>query len=77
MTIFTSARDKIALEPSYMSLDTASTNVRSEQRGPHWVAWIPDNNGKPRDSIVLVGRTQEDAEKRAREWATSAHRRAS
>ena len=39
--------------------------VRSEARGPHWVAWIPDANGKPEGSVVLVGRTREEAEERA------------
>jgi predicted RNase H-like HicB family nuclease len=43
--------------------------VRSELRGGHWVAWVPDANGKPERSIVLVGETREEAEERAREWA--------
>ena len=43
--------------------------VRSEARGPHWVAWIPDANGKPERSVVLVGETREEAEERARLWA--------
>jgi hypothetical protein len=42
--------------------------VRSEARGPHWVAWIPDANGKPEGSVVLVGETREEAEERARTW---------
>ena len=43
--------------------------VRSEARGPHWVAWIPDAVGKPKGSVVLVGQTQKEAEERARRWA--------
>jgi hypothetical protein len=43
-------------------------HVRSEQRGPHWVAWIPDANGKPENSVVIVGETREEAETRARQW---------
>ena len=43
--------------------------IRSEARGPHWVAWIADANGKPENSVVLVGETQEEAEARARKWA--------
>jgi predicted RNase H-like HicB family nuclease len=43
--------------------------VRTEARGGHWVAWIPDANGKPERSIVLVGETREEAEERARQWA--------
>jgi hypothetical protein len=43
--------------------------VRSEMRGGHWVAWVPDADGKPERSIVLVGETREEAEERARQWA--------
>ena len=44
-------------------------DIRSEPRGPHWVAWLADAAGKPRYSVVLVGETQEEAEERARRWA--------
>jgi hypothetical protein len=44
-------------------------NIRSEARGPHWVAWVADANGKPVDSVVLVGETKEEAERRAKRWA--------
>lgn len=44
-------------------------SIRSEARGPHWVAWVADANGKPVNSIVLVGETQKEAEQRAKEWA--------
>jgi hypothetical protein len=44
--------------------------IRSEERGPHWVAWVPDENGKPAGSVILVGQTQTEAETRARTWAT-------
>jgi len=43
--------------------------VRSEARGPHWIAWVPDENGKPKGSVVLVGQTQQEAEARAQAWA--------
>jgi hypothetical protein len=43
--------------------------IHSEARGGHWVAWIPDADGKPERSIVLVGETREEAEERARRWA--------
>ena len=49
-------------------------NIRSEARGPHWVAWVPDANGKPLNAVVLVGETQEEAEERARKWGESADR---
>jgi hypothetical protein len=48
-----------------------STAVRSEERGPHWVAWVPDENGKPSGSVILVGQTREEAETRARAWAVT------
>ena len=44
--------------------------IRSELRGGHWVAWVvrtPD--GKPDQSVLLVGRTKDEAEARARDWA--------
>ncbi len=50
----------------------AGHDIRSEARGPHWVAWVADANGKPRDSVVLVGETQEEAEERAKRWAAQA-----
>jgi hypothetical protein len=50
------------------SASKSSRDVRSESRGPHWVAWIPDTNGKPSGSVVLVGKTREEAEERARQW---------
>jgi hypothetical protein len=46
-----------------------TTEIHAEARGPHWVAWVTDENGKPRGSIVLVGQTREEAEARARDWA--------
>jgi hypothetical protein len=43
--------------------------IRSEARGPHWIAWVADSAGKPAGSIVIVGQTREEAEANAREWA--------
>jgi hypothetical protein len=48
--------------------DEQRPEIRSEARGPHWVAWIADANGKPEGSIVLVGETREEAESKARRW---------
>lgn len=51
-------------------MSTTTYEIRSELRGGHWVAWIvrtPD--GKPDGAILLVGRTKEEAEKRADDWA--------
>jgi hypothetical protein len=48
----------------------ASYQVFSEARGPHWIAWIShEGGGKPHQSVILVARTQEEAEARARAWA--------
>jgi phage terminase large subunit-like protein len=45
--------------------------IRSEPRGGHWVAWIATADGKPEQSIVLIGETRQEAEERARRWAES------
>ena len=52
-----------------MADTNALANIRSEARGPHWVAWVADSNGKPEGSVILVGQTREEAEDRARAWA--------
>ena len=44
--------------------------IRSEQRGPHWIAWVADAQGKPAGSVILVGRSREEAEARARQWSS-------
>ena len=54
-----------------MAASNSSREVRSESHGPHWVAWIPDAAGKPSGSVVLVGKTREEAEERVRQWAES------
>jgi hypothetical protein len=47
-----------------------SFEIRSEARGPHWVAWLARTaDGAPEQSVLLVGRTQGEAEARARLWA--------
>ena len=48
---------------------TSTAAVRCEPRGPHWIAWVPDEHGKPKGSVVLVGQTREEAETRAQAWA--------
>ena len=43
--------------------------IRSEARGPHWIAWVSrDGDPKPHRSVVLVGQTQAEAEANARRW---------
>lgn len=47
-----------------------SFEIHSEARGSHWVAWMTRRgDNKPLRSIVLVGRTREEAEGSARRWA--------
>lgn len=49
-----------------------SIEVRSEARGSHWVAWvIPAGQGVQPASILMVGRTREEAEDRMRTWWAS------
>ena len=44
--------------------------IRSEARGPHWVAWLARTaNAAPERAVLLVGQTQAEAEARARLWA--------
>ncbi len=45
--------------------------ILSEAHGPHWVAWLAGPDGKPHESVLLVGQTREEAEARARKWAES------
>jgi hypothetical protein len=58
-----------------MSTSSSPFDIRSEARGPHWIAWVvrpaSDKPDKPDRSIVFVGATQEDAEARARAFAES------
>ena len=54
-----------------MTETKTSASIRSEARGPHWVAWVADANGKADGSVILVGQTREEAEERARVWAES------
>ena len=55
-----------------MSTNAGSYEIHSAARGPHWIAWLTRaGSQQPERSIVLVGKTQEQAEVRARAWATS------
>lgn len=46
-------------------------HVVVEARGPHFVAWVQADNGAPRDAMLMVGRTAEEAEARLRAWLAS------
>jgi len=56
-----------------MASDSRSYHIRSEARGPHWIAWVvragAEKAEQPDRSIVLVGETQDEAEARARRFA--------
>lgn len=45
--------------------------LSAEARGPHWIAWLTragSGTAAPERSVVLVGETREEAERRARRW---------
>jgi hypothetical protein len=46
-----------------------------EQRGSHFVAWAADEAGKPRGTVLMVGRTAEEAEARLSAWWAEAGNR--
>jgi len=51
---------------------TSSYEIHSEARGAHWVAWITRGPAtKPERSVIVVGRSQADAEASAKQWAES------
>lgn len=51
-------------------MPSRSFDVKSEQRGGHWVAWVVRTpEGKPDKSVLVVGQTKDEAEDRARAWA--------
>ena len=53
-----------------MTTDSIQLDIRTASRGAHWIAWVTrDGSDKPLDSVILVGRTQADAEAEARTWA--------
>ncbi len=62
------ARNLLSLPDIYMTT-VSSDEIRSEARGPHWIAWVSrDGDPKPHRSVVLVGQTQAEAEANARRW---------
>ena len=53
-----------------MAVNTGPYRVQSEARGSHWVAWVSRGaDAKPDRSVVLIAKTQEEAEARAQAWA--------
>ncbi len=48
---------------------TASYQIHTQERGPHWISWVTrGNDTKPDNSIVLIAASQPEAEERARLW---------
>ncbi len=44
--------------------------IHSRAQGPHWIAWVSrDGSARPDRGIILIGKTQQVAEARARAWA--------
>jgi len=59
------------MAPSIGSSD-GSYDIHTEARGPHWIGWVTTpGSDKPERSIILVGKTREEAEARARAWVES------
>jgi hypothetical protein len=62
------ARNLLSLPDIYMTAENGD-EIRSEARGPHWIAWVSRNGDpKPHRSVVLIGRTQAEAEANAQRW---------
>ncbi len=57
-----------------MATTSDTFEIRSAARGPHWIAWV-DHPGteSSRGTVVLIGKTREEAEARAREWIRSSY----
>ena len=52
-----------------------SYDIHTEARGPHWIGWVTlPGSDKPERSIILIGKTKEEAEARARAWITSIYK---
>ena len=50
-------------------MTTGNLEIRSEQRAFHWVAWaVRPGESAPAGSLLMVGKTQEEAESRVRAW---------
>ncbi len=48
----------------------SSYQIHTEERGPHWIAWITrGGSDKPDRSVIVVAASQAEAEARAKQWA--------
>lgn len=61
---------QVRYDASDMTTDRKDFDIKTESRGAHWIAWITRGaSDKPLDSVILVGRTRDEAESEARTWA--------
>jgi len=55
--------------------DASPYQIHTALRGSHWIGWVSlPGSDKPERSIVLIGKTQEEAEGRARAWISSIYK---
>ena len=53
-----------------MTTDRTNFKIVTESRGARWVAWVAtDESDAPFGSVLLMGRTQAEAEANAQAWA--------
>jgi hypothetical protein len=46
--------------------------IHTQVRGAHWIGWVSrPGSDKPERSVVLIGKTEEEALRRAQAWAAS------
>ena len=54
---------------------STSYDIHTKARGAHWIGWATrPGSDKPERSVVLIGKTREEAEARAQAWAASLDR---
>ena len=55
-----------------MSVSSTPYEIHSAARGPHWIAWLTrPGSQQPERAVVLIGKTQVEAEANAKAWAES------
>jgi hypothetical protein len=53
-----------------MTSSAGPYEIHTEERGPHWIAWITrEGNTKPDRSVILVAANRDEALARVRRWA--------
>jgi hypothetical protein len=53
-----------------MVTTSGAYEIHSEARGPHWIAWVTRSGAvTPDRSVVLIGKSKDEAELRARSFA--------